>query len=101
MDGASIRSGREVAEFFRNEIERLYSTFGASGLDANSRKVLQVVEAAGGEITPRKLSQKSRLFRPVETAVTILQGLVESGRGDWRTDRPSGGGHASKVFVLK
>lgn len=101
VDGASIRSGREVAEFFRNEIERLYSTFGASGLDANSRKVLQVVEAAGGEITPRKLSQKSRLFRPVETAVTILQGLVESGRGDWRTDRPSGGGHASKVFVLK
>lgn len=101
VDGASIRAGREVAEFFRNEIDRLYSTFGTCGLDANSRKVLQAVEAAGGEITPRKLSQKSRLFRPVETAEAILQGLVEAGRGDWRTDRPSSGGHASKVFVLR
>ena len=101
VDAASIQAGREVAEFFRNEIDRLYSTFGTSGLDANSRKVLQLVEAAGGEITPRKLSQKSRLFRPVETAESILQGLVESGRGEWRTDRPSNGGHASKVFFLR
>jgi len=101
VDAASIQAGREVAEFFRNEIDRLYSTFGNSGLDSNSRKVLQLVEAAGGEITPRKLTLKSRLFRPVETAEAILEGLVEAGRGSWRTDRPPNGGHPSKVFVLK
>ena len=101
VDAASVQAGREVAEFFRNEIDRLYSTFGTGRLDANTRKVLQLVEAAGGEITPRTLSQKNRQFRPVETAEAILDELVQDGRGVWRRDKPPNGGHVSKVFVLK
>ena len=101
VDAASIQAGREVAEFFRNEIDRLYSTFGNCGLDANSRKILQLVEAAGGEITPRTLQQKSRQFRPVKKAKELLDGLVSAGRGSWRKDVPPGGGNVSEVFVLK
>jgi hypothetical protein len=101
VDGESIRRGRAVAEFFRNEVDRLYSTFGGSEVDRKQRKVLQLVEQRGGEITPRNLSRISREFQPVDTAADLLQALVDAGRGVWREDRPKNGGHVSKVFVAK
>lgn len=101
VDSSSIEAGRRVAEFFRNEIERLYSTFGETTVDREQRKLIQLIQTKGGEITPRNLCRASRLFRPVETAAALLQKMVDTGRGSWREDRPASGGHSSKVFVLK
>ncbi len=101
VDSSSIEAGRRVAEFFRNEIERLYSTFGETTVDREQRKLIQLIQTKGGEITPRNLCRASRLFRPVDTAAALLQKLVDTGRGNWREDRPPGGGHSSKVFILK
>jgi hypothetical protein len=101
VDSSSIEAGRRIAEFFRNEIERLYSTFGETPIDREERKLLQLIQTKGGEITPRNLCRASRLFRPVDNATAILQKMVDGGRGNWREDRPSGGGPTSKVFVLK
>lgn len=101
VDSSSIEAGRRVAEFFRNEIERLYSTFGETTVDREQRKLIQLIQTKGGEITPRNLCRASRLFRPVETAAALLQKMVDTGRGNWREDRPASGGHSSKVFVLK
>jgi len=101
VDRSSIEAGRRIAEFFRNEIERLYSTFGETSVDREQRKLIQLIQTKGGEITPRNLCRASRLFRPVDNATAILQKMVDTGRGGWREDRPANGGHSSKVFVLK
>ena len=101
VDSSSIEAGRQVAEFFRNEVERLYATFGETSVDRDQRKLIQLLQSKGGEITPRNLCRASRLFRPVDTAAALLQKLVDTGRGIWREDRPASGGHSSKVFVLK
>jgi hypothetical protein len=91
--GSTLRAFRLVGRLlssFGTKSHRLYSTFGTGRLDANTRKVLQLVEAAGGEITPRTLSQKNRQFSTRRNWQRLSStNLSRTDAGVWETRQAS------------
>jgi hypothetical protein len=77
VDSSSIEAGRQVAEFFRNEIERLYSTFGETPVDRDQRRSLRGTSVEQVDCSDRS-RQQQLFFRRWSTR--------EEGAGE-KTDR--------------
>lgn len=102
VDDQSVEAGIVLADWFKNEAERLYAAFGESPEDAESQQLADWIRGKGGAVTPRDLVRGPTRFRgDYEAAEAALNSLVEGGLGSWiEPESTKGGGRPSKRFQL-
>jgi hypothetical protein len=97
-----IEAGIEVAEWFANEAERVYTLLREDPGDAARRELSERIRDLGGEVTIRQLMQHVHRFKTAAVAEAALEDLVKNSLGSW-VDKPPGpkGGRPTKAFVLR
>ncbi|MFN0137997.1 MAG: DUF3987 domain-containing protein [Phycisphaerae bacterium] len=102
ISDAVMQSAITIIDWFKHESRRVYDLFGES-VDARARRrLVELVERKGGNITARALQQSDRRFRSsVEAAESALDELVQLGLGTWEFLTPTDcGGRPTREFVL-
>jgi hypothetical protein len=101
VDEASIAAGIGLARWFGAEARRVYAILAETDEDREHRLLVELIERMGGNVSARELVQRSRKFKTVAAAETVLSGLVEVGTGSWVTPEQRGrGGPKARRFVL-
>ncbi|MBX3410388.1 MAG: DUF3987 domain-containing protein [Phycisphaeraceae bacterium] len=101
VDEASIAAGVVLARWFGAEARRVYAILSESDDDRESRRLVELIRHMGGDVSPRELVQRSRMFKTVADAEAALSMLVEAGTGSWVTPEQRGrGGPKARRFVL-
>jgi hypothetical protein len=101
VDGQSVETGIELAEWFRNEALRVYSILRESPKATKERKVLDWIRSTG-TVTARELHKaKKTLFNSSAEAEEFLEKGVDDGRLRKRP-RPTSksGGRPTNEFFL-
>jgi hypothetical protein len=84
----SIGFGIVVADWFLNELRRVYRVMLATKDDALTQQVLEWGRRKGGRFTVRELLKARRdRFAKADDARQFLDGLAEAGLGTWQGDR--------------
>lgn len=101
VDSASVAAGVELARWFGNEARRVYAILGESDEGRESRRLVELVQRKGGNISGRELVQASRLYPKVADAEAALDELVKSGADSWATPDQRGPGQPkARRFTL-
>lgn len=101
VDEASIAAGVALARWFGDEARRVYAIMDESDDDRESRRLVELIQRKGGDVSGRELVQASRMFPTVANAEAALTRLVEAGHGSWVTPEQRGrGGPKARRFVL-
>lgn len=98
----SVKKGIALARWFAGEAERIYAMFGETEEQSAFRRLIEWIQARGGETTVRKVHDNLRRSYPsAEDARAVLGALVAAGYGQW-IDAASGprGGRPSERFRL-
>lgn len=98
-----IRRGCAMADWFANEMARVYLEIGDAADEAPEdgarRKLVAFIERKGGSVSVRDLSRGPREFRT--GAREALQALADAGVGTWGYPSPQNvGGRPSERFTL-
>jgi hypothetical protein len=73
----SLAAGVTLAQWFAHEAERLYTILSESDDERNARRLVEYVQAHGGEITVKQLQRSNRRQYPTaDHALAALQALV-------------------------
>jgi hypothetical protein len=102
VDTLSMQAGITLTEWFKNETRRVYRMLSETGEEREQRELLDLVHRKGGSITSRELQKSYRRCRdnPNLDAEAALQGLVQSGHGEWKDVPPTKrGGRPTRCFV--
>ncbi len=101
IDVDSVRSAVTLAEWFKNEIGRVYEVLRESDEDRDRRRLVELIQRKGGSVTPRDLMRSSRLFQTAEDAERALIDLASAGYGQLESIQPGPrGGRPTKRFRL-
>jgi hypothetical protein len=100
VDAESMRAAIAVAEWFRNEADRIYRLFEETPDNERLRKLADWIAARGGTATVREVQRGIRAFRSREAAETALGELVEAGLGIWEMSQQDRG-RPVRCFRLK
>jgi len=101
VDEASIAAGVVLARWFGDEARRVYAILSESDDDRETRRLVELIQRKGGDVSGRELVQASRAFRTVADADAALSALVETGAGSWVTPEQRGRGQPkARRFVL-
>lgn len=101
VDVESMRAGVTLANWFKNETQRIYAILEESDGERDRRELVEWIAGRGGRITARELQQGRRVIQDAEQAERALADLVESGLGRWLPSEPSAkGGRPTRVFEL-
>lgn len=101
VDVASMKSGIELAEWFKHEARRVYALLGESDQQQVQRRLVEWIERKGGSVTTRQVQQGNRQYGNAIKAEAALNELVKASVGSWHIT-PSGpkGGRSKCVFRL-
>lgn len=101
VDEASIAAGVVLARWFGDEARRVYAILSESDDDRETRRLVELIQRTGGDVSGRELVQRSRMFKTVADAEAALSRLVKAGAGSWVTPEQRGrGGPKARRFVL-
>ncbi len=101
VDAASVDAGVVLARWFGDEARRVYAILSESDDERKTRRLLELVQRKGGDVSGRELVQSSRAFRRVPDAEAALSKLVEAGVGSWvKPEQRGRGGPKARRFVL-
>ncbi len=101
IDADSITAGVVLARWFGDEARRVYAILGESDEGRESRRLVELIQRRGGDVSGRELVQACRAFHTVADAEGALSALVHAGAGSWRTPEQRGrGGPKARRFVL-
>lgn len=99
VDVESVRRAIRIVRWFCDETERIYAMLKEDDEQAERRKLLEIIQGRGGQMTPRDLMQASRTYRGgADVAHFALDELVQGGWGQWQ--KQDTGGRPCDVFVL-
>ena len=98
----SIQRAIDVTEWLKAESARIYARLRASDEDRDRQRLVEWIEKHGGAVTVRDLTHGLwRLRQDAAGARAALDGLVESGLGQWVYRRPgTEGGQPAEWFEL-
>lgn len=97
----AMGSGIKLAQWFRNEAERVYGAWRETPAQRDRRELVDWITRQGGETTERKLSNGPRQYRADGAAERALSLLVREGSGEWITpESPDalGRGRPTRIF---
>jgi predicted ArsR family transcriptional regulator len=78
----------------------VYAMLASESSGHEESELIGLIEARGGQISPRQLMHACRQFRSSATAArSYLDSMVHDGLGQWQWK--TGDGRPSEVFVLK
>lgn len=101
VDEASIAAGVTLSRWFGDEARRVYAILSESEDDRETRRLVELIQRKGGNMSGRELVQQSRMYKRVADADAALSGLVEVGAGSWVAPEQHGsGGPKARRFVL-
>ncbi len=99
IDVDSVRSAVTLAEWFKNEIGRVYEVLRESDENRDRRRLVELIQRKGGSVTPRDLMRSSRQFPTAEAAELALADLAGAGFGRLEPVPPGpSGGRPTKQF---
>jgi len=99
----AIERGAALAWWFGNESSRIYSMLGESGIQRDTRRLIEFIRTKNGRVTANILQRANGKKWPTsQEADNALQELVAAGLGEWQ-QQPAGpqGGRPTRWFVLK
>jgi len=102
VDDVSMVAGITLTRWFGIEARRVYAALAESDEERDTRRLLELIERKGGEISIRELQAGDRRYRgSADLAESALTALVQAGLGAWQ-DIPPGprGGRPGRVFRL-
>jgi hypothetical protein len=103
IDATSMSAGIELAKWYRNEAERVYTVLSEGEFGKMQNDLIEWITAQGGKTTARDLQRaKPNRFTQAAVAESALQELVALEIGNWE-NKQSGpnGGKPTRVFVLR
>jgi len=89
VDATSMRSGVVMAEWFTDEVRRVYAVLDETDDEREQRRLIEWIERKGGSVTARDVQQGCRWLRESGVAEMALNELVKVGCGRWEPN-PSG-----------
>jgi hypothetical protein len=92
VDAVSIEAGVTLARWFGAEARRVYAALNGGEADAERRRLVELIERKGGDVSARELMRASRRYPDVAKAQMALQDLVDRGCGEWRQPAQTGRG---------
>lgn len=99
IDHKSMAAGIMIARWFTREALRVYAMLGEDEADTENRRLLDWIEARGGVVTARELTQSNRKFRRNSSgAADALKRLADSGFGEWK---PRAGGRTFEFTLAE
>jgi hypothetical protein len=98
LESSSMQAGIILSRWFAHEARRLYGLLAETEEDRERRELVELIRRCEGRITPRKLAQSNRRYKPPGEAESALDMLAEARVGLWeivpsRTNK-------ARVFVL-
>lgn len=101
VTAASIDAGVELAKWFADEADRIYSVLAESDEERSRRTLIEMIQARGGSMTVRELMRaNNRRFADAALAENAMNQLAHDRLGEWIAENPAKGGHARRVFRL-
>lgn len=100
VDGASMKAGIELTQWFKVEARRVYSLLSESDDDGEQRRLIEWIERKGGSVTAREVQQGHRQYRTSQDADAALKVLVDGGYGSWESSPPNQRGQPTRRFNL-
>jgi hypothetical protein len=98
----SVQAGAALAWWFGREARRIYTTLSETTEVREARRLIEVIQGRGGEITARELQRSNcRKYHTAEDAEAALNTLEQAALGVW-IDRPTGpkGGQPTRTLRL-
>ena len=100
-DADSMRDGITLANWFKDETQRVYQLLTESQDSRYLRQVAEWIQQRGGTVRARDLVSGRRDIESTEQADELLQRLVENHFGSWRTVAPTErGGRPTRELML-
>jgi hypothetical protein len=97
----SVKAGIKLARWFASEIQRVYATFGETGEQRETRRLVEFIQTRGGSITAREMQRaNNRKYLSAAAAELALNSLAGAGFGEWINPIPGERGRPAKVFRL-
>jgi len=91
-----------VARWFAKETERVYGRLAETAEQAERRRLIELIERNGGDVSARDVMRSSRMFRAAEDAEAALEELARAGLGSWAAPEQTGRGKPKgRRFVLE
>ena len=83
----SIEGGIAIADWFKQEVRRVYIRLQETETERNARELVEYIERRGGRVTPRDLMRHGPCCKKAGEARALLDGLARDGWGEWRAGR--------------
>jgi hypothetical protein len=93
----AVTAGITLSQWFAREAQRVYGTLSESEPERDGRRLVEFVQARGGQITIRDLQRSNnRKYQSAEDAQAALDALVQAGMATWEEppETPQGGNRA-------
>jgi Protein of unknown function (DUF3987) len=101
VDGASMKAGITLAEWFKHETRRVYFLLAESEEQRQTRELVEWIERKAGTTTARELQQAIRRYPTADAAEKALLRLEQLGAGHWEPiPTTTRGGKPSRQFRL-
>jgi len=101
VDRESIEAAIRLVTWFKNETRRIYGRLAEGEDTRDTRKVLECVQAKGGNVTVREVARAGVCGGDSARIMAILDRLAEAGEGTWEpvttTER---GGRPTRTFAF-
>ena len=94
-----MQSGIALAKWFANEARRMYAVLGESDEARDQRRLVELINRKGGQITPRQMQRAdARKYRTAADAEEALNVLSKAGLGRWEVQHTHT--KTRRVFIL-
>jgi hypothetical protein len=77
VDAGSIAAGVRLSRWFGQEARRVYAVLGESDEDREQRRLVELIERKGGQVSVRDVMRSSRLYTTADDAEQALDELVK------------------------
>lgn len=101
LDETSMRSGIQLATWFKKETRRVYALLAEGEEHRDHRRLLEWIDRKREPVTARQVQQScSWLKESTAVAEAALQALVKAGLGYWQSSPSGKAGQPTRRFVL-
>jgi hypothetical protein len=100
IDAMSMRVAIVLTEWFKNETRRIYAMLDEGDEGHDQRRLLEWLQARGGEATAREVARGCSWLKKAGQAEAALEELKAAGLGKWEVRQHGGPGRQATVFVL-
>ena len=77
----SVAAGVKLARWFGDEAKRVYAGLAETDDDRDTRRLVELIQRKGGDVSARELVQSSRDFPTVADAEAAMTALEAAGKG--------------------